>query len=342
MLVNESDSDMDIEDESEDSVNRSIYSGPTGDLIAQLRTVTPKSYTGRAVAIASRILGEPNADVYSDYVQLGRQSYSRLNFCDLVKTLVTQRKPDSLPNLEPFLQYLHEVDFPIPFVTNDYLKQILRSKAVMRVRHNSTLDQYLEPSDPTQGAEAGPSTLGAAGYTPFRRNIRLTSDSEDETQPFVTPYGKRPRVDEDDDDEEDEDQDFKTPAGSRRGSVSFSSPIVSPISRSAAPVVTPSRANMRTRLFSTPKPGSGKKVSRGKQSTPKRPKLGLYQKITPSKQGKPKPLISPGPNRRPLMSRRLVESVQPSVSWVENVGEVEKDNWTGLRKSKRKRFQTKR
>ena len=303
-------------------------------LMLDLKRITSKSYQARTIALAERILSEPGTSVGPNFVTLGGQNYPVMNFCDLVKLMTTQKNPESMPNLQPFLNFLHNVDFPVSYITNNSIKRLLRSKSVMRVRAeiNSTPENQASPI-----LRAGP------GLNTSRNRIRLTSSSSsDDNLPFEIPLKaktplKRRLVNNNDDDDDDDEVNFRTPAVGR-----------TPASRARARARTLSRsplasAKKRSGAVSAPTPSKSLWVTSSKLQSNLRPVSGP----TPNSRRSLRPLISPGPNRRALLNRNTIEEARKKVKWAKSLKDVEPSSpapssaerrKASLRKSPKKRY----
>ena len=114
----ESDEEGKTNDDGEELLKARLYK--------KLKRLTTKKLQSQIVALAERILNESTAQITPRYVALGSSQYSILNFCDLLKLMTSQRKPDLIQNYGNFLSYLHNISFPMSYINNAYVKTGLR------------------------------------------------------------------------------------------------------------------------------------------------------------------------------------------------------------------------
>ena len=96
-------------------------------LYQKLRKLTSKKgQESQVVALAERLLTEDGSQIYPDHVVLNGIRYSILNFCDLVKSAISQKKPDFVQNYAHFIQFLAETGFPPTYIANVYMKRALQ------------------------------------------------------------------------------------------------------------------------------------------------------------------------------------------------------------------------
>ena len=185
-------------------------------LYKKLKKLTSKKLQSQIVALAERILNESTSQITPRYVALGSSQYSILNFCDLLKLLISQRKPDLIQNYGNFLSYLHNIAFPMSYINNSYVKSGLRdlesrtgSSSINAATSPFSLGTPIgttiktEVSSPLT-SRSGPSTSRGSFSDRFGSPIRYTGreegfsdveegqeqDDDDDNDDFETSYNK--------------------------------------------------------------------------------------------------------------------------------------------------------
>ena len=82
----------------------------------------------RIISLAERILNEEGSEIHVNSVILGGHTFPVLNFCDLLKLTISQRKLNFVQHLDQFIDFLYRVNFLYSYIANRELQRLLRER----------------------------------------------------------------------------------------------------------------------------------------------------------------------------------------------------------------------
>ena len=96
-----------------------------GGLINKIKELLPKKDAEKAETLVKRIFATEKMDIrnHEQVVRLKDNQYSYVQFIDLIMLCVTKKKPNNLPSVVKFGDFLSENEIPTNLIANPYIKQ---------------------------------------------------------------------------------------------------------------------------------------------------------------------------------------------------------------------------
>ena len=119
---------VDDNDDDDDGGNNSGWGKLKSQLFRKLKSLTATKLQSRIFSLAERILNEEGSEIHMNSVILGGHTFPVLNFCDLLKLTISQRKLNFVQHLDEFIDFLYRVNFPYSYIANSELQKLLRER----------------------------------------------------------------------------------------------------------------------------------------------------------------------------------------------------------------------
>lgn len=129
-----------LQDRSEERYNK---------LIEYIKEYISGNARPRAELLAKRILNEEDSVIKQSEVVLGKHTFSKNNFVDLIEISTSQKKPAEIANINQFIEYLYTRSIPDSLLYNKHIKDMYQSRKDMKTEPPTT-DSESDDDNPNQ------------------------------------------------------------------------------------------------------------------------------------------------------------------------------------------------
>ena len=192
---NKANEDDDDDDDDADGGN-SGWGKLKSELFRKLKSLTAVKLQSRIISLAERILNEEGSQIHLNSVILGGHTFPVLNFCDLLKLTISQRKLNFVQHLDEFVDFLYRANFPYSYIANSELQKLLR---VRREERGTPAKQFKRESlDDSDRAVTIPfaqdvdMSYDDVGFSPVNNPVGMTTPKRTKThEAFSGTYSPR-------------------------------------------------------------------------------------------------------------------------------------------------------
>lgn len=103
-------------------------------ILEGIKNLAPAKMQHRITLMAKRLVNDPNVELTGNKIFLRGKEVSLLNLFDFISVCVSQRKPDYIQNLDFFIDFLYESNFPTSYFQNKYIRASVNELREKKVR----------------------------------------------------------------------------------------------------------------------------------------------------------------------------------------------------------------